>query len=191
MAATQGPPRPRQVTFAGIVSAAGCALLVLVLFDQMARARSIETREALSDALSRPPWQGSGIGVAEALDVLHGIMLVSGALAAAGCILGIYALQRHRGARVGLTVVAVLMMFSAVFVADVLPVVVAVAAGMLWTREARAWFDGRVLEQEPGPTPPAGDPPPSRTEMDSWAPPSPEARDTPATPPPPTPVWPA
>jgi hypothetical protein len=169
MAETQVPPRPRQVTFAGIVSASGCALLVLVLFDQMARARSIESREALTQALSKPPWQDSGIGVAQALDVLHGLMLVSGALAAAGCVLGVYALRRHRGARVGLTIVAVLMLFSAVLVADVLPVVVAIAVGMLWTREARAWFDGRVLEPEPvAPVPPRA---PTRAEMDSWAPP--------------------
>src|SRR5690242_17082934 len=149
MAESSVPPRPRQVTFGGIASATASGLLVLVLFDQMARVRSLETRQALSDSLSRPPWQGMGVDVGQAVDALRVLMLVSGALAAAGCILGIYALRRHRGARVGLTVVAVLMMFSAVLVTDVLPIVVIVAAGMLWTRESRAWFDGRALEPDP------------------------------------------
>jgi hypothetical protein len=184
MAETSVPPRPRQVTFGGIASATACGLLVLVLFDQMAAVRSLETRQALADSLSRPPWQGLGIGVGQAVDALRVLMLVSGALAAAGCILGIYALRRHRGARVGLTVVAVLMMFSAVLVTDVLPIVVIVAAGMLWTRESRAWFDGRVLEPDP-PAVPAGR---SSAAQPGWAPPAVESRvvtDDPATWPPP------
>src|SRR4051794_10103112 len=190
MAEPRVPPRPRQVTFGGIASASACGLLVLVLFDQMSRVRSIESREALSSTLARPPWQGLGIGVAQAIDVLHVVMLVSGGLAAAGCVLGIYALRRHRGARAGLTIVAVLMMFSAVLVIDVLPIVVIVAAGMLWTRESRAWFDGRVLERDP-PTRTVSAAGASRAEVETWAAPvvpashEPEPTDDPATWPPP------
>jgi hypothetical protein len=186
MAESSVPPRPRQVTFGGVASATACGLLVFVLFDQMARVRSLETRQALADSLSRPPWEGLGIGVGQAVDALRVVMLVSGALAAAGCILGIYALRRHRGARVGLTVVAVLMMFSAVLVTDVLPIVVVVAAGMLWTRESRAWFDGRVLEPDPPVTRTAASAAPG-----TWAPPVVATRtvtDDPASWPPPRPV---
>jgi hypothetical protein len=178
MAETRVPPRPRQATVAGVMAAVGCGLLVLVLFDQMSRVRSLETRESLSRALSQPPWAGSGIGVAQALDVLHGVLLLSGALAAAGCVLGVYALRRHRGARVGLTVVAVLLMFSAVFVAGFLPVLVAIGAGMLWGRDSRAWFDGRVLEPRPqAPPVPA---PASPDEMASWPAPAPHDRHDPS-----------
>ena len=192
MAESRVPPRPRQVTFGGIASATACGLLVLVLFDQMARVRSLETRQAITDTLSRPPWQDLGIGVGQAVDLLRAVMLVSGALAAAGCILGIYALRRHRGARVGLTVVAVLMMFSAVLVTDVLPIVVIVAAGMLWTRESRAWFDGRVLEPDPPTTRTVSAEGSSRAETETWTapvldPPRPVASDDPATWPPPRP----
>jgi hypothetical protein len=41
-------------------------------------------------------------------------------------------------------VVAALLLFSASFVVGLLPVVVVVAATMLWSREARDWFDGRA-----------------------------------------------
>jgi hypothetical protein len=68
-------------------------------------------------------------------------------------------------------VVAVLMLFSTTFVAGLLPFVVALAASMLWRREARDWFDGRDSQPRAGsprpsapppvpPAPPAGWPPP-------------------------------
>ena len=53
--------------------------------------------------------------------MLRALVLVSGALAAAGVVLSIFVLQRHKGARVGLSVIAVLMLFSASFVSGLLP----------------------------------------------------------------------
>jgi hypothetical protein len=136
--------RPRRVTVAAVMAAAACALLVVSLFDSMARVRSAETRNEISEFLRQPPGAGLELGVDSVVDVLRGVVLLSGALAAAGTVLAIYTLRRHRGARIGLTVIAVLLLFSATFVAGVLPVVVAVAATMLWSREARDWFDGTV-----------------------------------------------
>ena len=136
-----------------------CLLLVLTLFEAMAGVRSADTRKGIVEFLAKPPGDGLSLTVDGVIELLRGLLLFSGALAAAGVVLGVYALLRHRGARVGLSVVAVLMLFSATFV-SVLPVVVAVAAAMLWGRESRDWFDGRTPQPrpvqdrtEPGPAP--------------------------------------
>jgi hypothetical protein len=142
--------RPRRVTVAGVMAAAACVLLVFTLFDSMARVRSAEMRDSIDSFLREPPGAGLQLGVEAVLDLLRGVVLLSGALAAAGTVLAVYTLRRHRGARIGLTVIAVLLLFSATFVAGLLPVVVAVAVSMLWSREARDWFDGRVTEPAAG-----------------------------------------
>jgi hypothetical protein len=154
---TKAPARPRQVTVAGVTAAAACLLLVVSLFDSMATVRSADMRDRVASFLSTPPGDGLGLSADAVVDLLRAVVLVSGALAAAGAVLAIFALQRHRGARVGLGVAAVLMLFSATFVSGILPLVVAVAAAMLWGREARDWFDGRQPRPAPqrsAPTPP-------------------------------------
>ena len=109
--------------------------------------------------LGTPPGDGLGLSADAVIDLLRTVVLVSGALAAAGVVLAIFALQRHRGARVGLGVAAVLMLFSATFVSGILPLVVAVAAAMLWGREARDWYDGRQPRPAPQPSAPGALPP--------------------------------
>lgn len=136
--------RPRQVTVAGVMAAAACVLLVVTLFDSMATVRSADMRGQIADRLSRAPASGLGLDVDQVVALIRGLVLFSGSLAAAGVVLAVFALQRHRGARVGLSVVAGLMLVSATFVSGLLPVLVAVAATMLWGREARDWFAGRA-----------------------------------------------
>jgi hypothetical protein len=167
------PVRPRQVTIAGVMAAIACGLLVLTLFDAMSQVRSTDTQAAVRDFLGKPPGSSLGIGVDGVVDLLRGIVLLSGGLAAAGAVLAVYCLRRHRGARIGLSLVAVAMLFSTTFVAGLLPFVVALAASMLWRREARDWFDGR----EPRPAgAPAGAPAPAQAAQpyaQSYAPPYP------------------
>ena len=141
---TRTPARPRQVTLSAAVAIASCAVLVLTLFDTMARVRSADMRDSVRNFLTKPPGDWLGVDTDQVLGLLRLLVLFSGALAAAGVVLGVYALQRHRGARIGLSVVAGLLLFSATFVTGFLPVVVAVCATMLWSREARDWFDGRA-----------------------------------------------
>ena len=141
MSGTAGPAkRPRQVTAAGVVAAVACGLLVVSLFDAMAGVRSVETQDSVRSFLERQ--SGLGVSVSDVVLFLRGLVLASGALAAAGVVMAIFALQRHRAARVGLSVAAVLMLFSTTFVSGLLPVVVAASAAMLWSREARDWYDG-------------------------------------------------
>src|SRR3954447_19921459 len=140
----QSLARPRQVTVAGVMAAVACLLLVLSLFDSMAQIRSSDTDRMVRQFLSSAPGRSLGLDVEAVVQVMRAVVLLSGALAAAGVILSVYALRRHRGARVGLSVVAVLMLFSTTFVAGLLPLVVVLGAAMLWRREARDWFDGRA-----------------------------------------------
>jgi len=151
----QPGPRPAQVTVAAGVAAAGSALLVLTLFDSMASLDSVAVRQMIAQVLAQSghPW---GLSVPGAVRALHDLMLVAGGIAAAATVLAIYSLFRHRGARIGLTVAAVLLLVTVV--SGVLGVLVAVATAMLWTRPARDWFAGRApaarrgaesLRQEP------------------------------------------
>ena len=157
---TKAPARPRQVTVAGVTAAAACLLLVVSLFDSMATVRSADMRGRVAKFLATPPGDGLGLSTDAVIDLLRAVVLVSGGLAAAGAVLAVFALQRHRGARVGLGVVGLLMLFSATFVSGILPLAVAVAAAMLWGREARDWYDGRQPRPVPAPTAPAEPPHP-------------------------------
>jgi hypothetical protein len=144
---------------AGVMAAVACVLVIVALFDTMAAVRSAETPSS---------YRG----------VLRGLVLTSGALAAAGAVLAVYALRRHRGARLGLTVTSGLLLVSSLVLADPIPVLVAVGAAMLWSQEARDWFDGRPPPAErAGSSAPEDDlSPPSR----HWPPSTP---DRPAQPP--------
>lgn len=143
------PPRPRQVTIGSGMALVSCVLLVLTMLDSMPRMRSVETRDSVREALTSPPGSGLGIDVDTVLGLLRVAVLVTGGLAAAGAVLAIFALQRHRGARVGLTVTGVLLLLIATFVSGLLPVVVLIGASMLWGREARDWFAGREPRTDP------------------------------------------
>ncbi len=135
------PPRPRQVTVSGIVAAVGCALLLISLFDASSQVRSAEMRRGIAEQLAGR--NDLGLTVADVVDLLRVVVLLSAALAAAGLVMSVFVLRRHRASRVGLSVIAVLLLFSATFVVGLLPVLVAFAAGRLWSREAREWFDDR------------------------------------------------
>jgi hypothetical protein len=143
--------RPRQVTTAGVMGVVGSALVVLSLFDALQRLRSVEMREAVDEFLAEPPGDGLGVSTAWAIDVLHGLVLFSGALAAVAAVLAIYVFQRHQAARIGFSIVAALLLVTSPFSSGAMAMIVAFAAVMLWGQPARDWFAGR----EPAPAPAA------------------------------------
>ncbi len=128
---------------AGWVAVIGSALLVLTLFDSISQIRSIEMRESIEEFLATSPGSGLGLDTAQVLEIIRGMMLFSGAAAAAATVLAIYVLQRNNGARLGFTVAAVAIMVTAPLTGSPFAVLVAAAAMMLWTRPARDWFAGR------------------------------------------------
>jgi hypothetical protein len=184
--------RPRQVTTAGVMGVVGSALVVLSLFDALQRLRSVEMREAVDEFLAEPPGEGLGVSTGWAIDVLHGLVLFSGALAAVALVLAIYVFQRHQAARIGFSVVAALLLITSPFSSGAMAMIVAFAAIMLWGQPARDWFAGR----EPAPVPSAAaerrserpDPwalPGARPDSTEEAPRPPEQSGAPAQQPPP------
>ncbi len=133
--------RPRPVTTAAFLVVAGSVLLVFTLMETLGSLRSTDMRQSVEEILAEPPGNGLGVSVDQVLDAMHVLGLVAGALAAAAFVLGIFVWQGHRGARTALTVVTVLLVMT-MPVSGVMPVLLAIAIGMLWSRPARDWFNG-------------------------------------------------
>lgn len=144
-------PRPRQVTTAGVMGVAGSVLVILSLFDTLASLNSVDVRERIDTYLATPRGEGLGVDTAWVLDALHVAVLANGALAAIAAVLGVFVLQRHKGARLGFSISAALLFIGMWLLADFVPgvligvvVVVAFAASMMWSPPSRDWFAGRA-----------------------------------------------
>lgn len=124
----------------GVISS---VLLVLGLFDTLDRLRTPAMREVVDDFLAEAPGSSLGVDTAQVVEWMRGLTFVSGALAATGLVFAIFVLQRHRGARIGFTVVAALLLLT-VPVAGLMPFFLAVAAFLMWSQPARDWYVGRV-----------------------------------------------
>lgn len=138
--------RPSQTTLGGWMIVSGSVLLVASLFTTMAELRSLDTRRSVEETLAEPPLDTSGISVEGFLQLLHVSALVAGGCAAAMAVLGVYALRRHRPARVLLSVLAVPLFLSGIVAGGLLSSVVAVATVFLWLKPSRDWFDGTPRE---------------------------------------------
>jgi len=184
-------PRPRQVTTASIIGGLGSLLLVVSLFDLMSGLHSIEAREQIAENLASPAYEGLGVDAAFVTDALRTLLLVTGALAAAGVVLAVYVFQRHRGARLGFGIAAALLFVSTFVLADWIPgvpfgitVVMAFAASLLWSPPVRDWYAGRApaareestRSSRPGPTTAAWAPPTAPSQPPEADPPRPEDR---------------
>src|SRR5215208_7074132 len=104
---TETLPRPRQVTMAGWMIIGGSILVVATGFETVTNLHTLETREAVSQFLSQPPGERLGLDVPGALLVLRTVSMVAAGCATVAAVLGFHVLRRHRGARLGVTVVAV------------------------------------------------------------------------------------
>lgn len=140
-------PRPPQVTLAGWVTIVGSFFMVFSVWDVVTNLRSIDTRESVTRALSEPPLDGTGLGVETALDLMHITALVAAACAAAAGILGVFVLQKHRQARLALTLLALPLFLSGMITGGFLSALIAVSIVMLWSGPARDWYDGRAPRQ--------------------------------------------
>lgn len=155
-------PRPRQVTLAACFAVVGSALLVLSVFDTMNKLHSVEMRDRITEALASGANSGLGITVTEVLSLMRIGLLVTGAAGAASVVLGVYVFQRHRAARVVLTILAVPVVLSTPFWGGFYSAFVAAAVAMLWTKPSRDWFAGRApapAPNTPGITAMTQDPP--------------------------------
>jgi hypothetical protein len=177
-------PRPRQVTLAGWVIAVASAMLVATVFDAMARLRSVDTRDALTEALTTGVAKDLGLSVDDALGIVRVGLFVAALAAVVTGILGIFVLQRHAAARIVLTVAAVPVVLTAPFSGGVLALLIGGATVMLWSEPARDWFAGRAPRPAPAPRPERREAAPPQP---SWTPPAPPT--TSASQPAPTQGW--
>ena len=143
MSEEKGSARPRQVTMAVVMGVISSIVLVLGIFDTLARLRTPAMREVVGEFLAEAPGSSLGLDTAQVVDWMRALAFASGALAAMGLVFAIFVLQRHRAARVGFTVVAVLLLLT-VPVAGLMPLFLAAAAFLLWSQPARDWYAGRV-----------------------------------------------
>ena len=169
---TESLPRPRQVTMAGWMIIGGSILVVATVFETVTNLHTLETREAVSQFISQPPGDGLGLDVSGALLVLRTVSMVAAGCAAVAAVLGFHVLRRHRGARLGVTVVAVPLFLTGMVTGGFLSSVVAASALLLWLEPSRNWFDGvraptppeRTPQGRPDASPQASPPPPASPE---------------------------
>jgi hypothetical protein len=152
--------RPPQVTLAGWLVVAGSVLVVLTALDQGAGLHSLDTREAVGEFLAGPPGDQLGLSLQGGLLVLRVLLTVAAVTATASAILGWYALQRSKAARLALSLLAVPLFLTGMSFqgGGVFPAVVAAAVVMLWFQPGRDWYDG--IARAPAPEPPAAPPQP-------------------------------
>jgi hypothetical protein len=159
------PTRPRQVTLAASLVMAASVLLVASVFERLADLRSVENRQAVENFLSQPPGSDLGLGTESVLDLLYTVSMVAAGLATAAAILGFHVLKRNRGARVGLTILALPLFLCGLVTGGFLASVVAASVAMLWLTPSRHWFDGTTpapaVASPPAERPSAPAPPPA------------------------------
>ncbi|MBS2936291.1 hypothetical protein KDN32_00870 [Nocardioides sp. J2M5] len=155
--------RPPQVTLAsGLVIASSLVVLVSA-WGQVASLGSLDTQAAIDAALSDPPVSSLGLDADGLTGLVRVLALVAAASACATGILGWWVRRPDKGARLGLTVFAVVVFLAGLPSAwlpsgSIAGSFVAAGAAMLWMVPAREWFaTGRWTP------PPPREPAPART----------------------------
>jgi hypothetical protein len=169
---SNGPgPRPPQVTIGGWVVAVASAMLLARVYDQMTGLHSVDTRDALTSALTSGVANGLHLTVADALSVMRVGLYVAAVAAVVTGILGIFVLQRHTTARVVLTAAAIPIVLTAPLAGGFLGLLVGGGTVLLWSPPARDWFAGRPPRRPPAERV-TRDTPPARFEAPVVRPPS-------------------
>ncbi len=138
------PARPTQVTVAAWMIMVGSIFVVLLVWDRIAGLHSLDTRKALEPLLDDQRLKDAGIQMNDLLVMIRVVSMVAAGCAAAMVVLGYQTLQRSRGARLALTVLAVPLFVSGLATGGYVSSAVAAAVGTLWLGPARLWFDGKV-----------------------------------------------
>ena len=152
---------------------AGSAFVVLLVFETITNLHSLQTREAVEKFLSEPPGDGLGLSVEGALTAMRVLGMIAAGCATAAVILGYQVLRRSKTARIGLTVLALPLLFSGMVTGGFLSSIVVACALLLWLPPARDWFAGRAAPRPPEPRAFA-----STTPTTPAAPPAPPAPPT-------------
>ena len=135
----QTEPRPFLVSVLGWFSVGASLLVVLAVYEYLGRMETIEFQRGVETWLSAGDGAGVALSADQLTEFLRIVALGTGALAASAVVLSVFVMQRHNGARIGLTVVAALLLMSYRMTGS-LSFIVAAAATMLWSPRIREWF---------------------------------------------------
>jgi hypothetical protein len=157
----------------------GSVLGLMAMVTVVSRLNTQGMRNVADQLRKEPMLADSHLTQDDALSVLRLSAMICAAACVASLVFGIYVLRRHRGSRVGLTVLGGLLFVSAViqpFAGWFIAAYVGLCLYLLWSAPARAWFawtpgggqgPGHGSGTVPGP-PPSGPP---------WSGPPPPPRD--------------
>ncbi|WP_210503060.1 hypothetical protein [Nocardioides xinjiangensis] len=182
--------RPPQVTLAVGIVVLSSVVVLLSVWERVTTLGSLETQEAVRDALAEAPFSSLDLTVNATTDLIRVMCMVAAACACATAILGWYARRPDRAARLGLTLFAVPVFVTGMAAGGLAGSFVAAGAAMLWLQPAREWFaTGRWTPPDPaagrgrgaGRSAPPADP---ASPPDPWARPAQDAPQGPTSPPP-------
>ena len=152
------PARPRHTSLATAIVIGASVGVVVSVAERLAGLQSLETREMVTDFLSRPPGDGLGIDVTAALSALRVLLMLLAGCATAAAVLGFSAMKGDTRARLGLSVLAVPIFLGGFATGGFLTSLVAAGTALLWVGPSGMWFRGEPVPEpssrpEPRPLP--------------------------------------
>lgn len=130
------------------LAAGGSLALAMTATSTMAGLQSLQTQERLAKAIEDA---GLGLEAAQLMPWLRVGLYVVGVVAAVGFVSAIFAARRDRLSRVLVTVCAVVVFITGIFLDPLLAAMVGVAATLLWSKPANEWFAGVASTPSPSP----------------------------------------
>jgi hypothetical protein len=144
--------RPPQVSLASGIIMFSSVVVLLTAWERVTSLGSLETQDAIRDALADAPFSSIGLTVSSTTELLRVLCMVAAASACATAILGWYVRKPDRSARLGLTLFAVVVFVTGIPAGGLAGSFVAAGAAMLWIQPAREWFaTGRWTPPAPAP----------------------------------------
>ncbi|MGF9757583.1 hypothetical protein AAII07_20535 [Microvirga sp. 0TCS3.31] len=144
--------RPPQVSLASGIIMFSSVVVLLTAWERVTSLGSLETQDAIRDALADAPFSSVGLTVSSTTELLRVLCMVAAASACATAILGWYVRKPDRSARLGLTLFAVVVFVTGIPAGGLAGSFVAAGAAMLWIQPAREWFaTGRWTPPAPAP----------------------------------------
>jgi hypothetical protein len=134
------PARPPQVTFACAIVMIGSVFVVLTMWDRIAGLHTLDSRTGLQSFLHDSGLASHGLTVADLMVTVKVLAMISAACATAMVVLGWQTLQRSRGARLGLAILAVPLFVTGLASDGIVSSGVAAAVLTLWLGPSRLWF---------------------------------------------------
>jgi len=136
--------RPPHTSMAAGFVIGGSAAIVVSIAGQLSALHSLETQQQLTTFLSQPPGSGLGLDIEGALELFRVVLMVVAACCTAAVVLGVEVLRRNRGARLGLTVLALPIFLGGFVAGGFLTALVTASIVLLWVGPSAVWLhDGR------------------------------------------------